>query len=105
MLYFTRDIYLYTIWNCIVFRWAFLFRLLSIIDLKYSQLNTPMPKTTHSVIWEYFEITPDNKAKCTTCGVYLSRTGGASTSNLKKTSGNDTFDGFQSVKPVLKIKF
>lgn len=43
-----------------------------------------MDSSCKSVIWQYFDITENNKAKCKTCAMELSRTGGSSTTTLKR---------------------
>lgn len=43
-----------------------------------------MESNLKSVLWKYYEITDENKAKCKNCHKELSRTGGSSTTTLKR---------------------
>jgi hypothetical protein len=43
-----------------------------------------MPKNCSSLVWDYFEITDNNKSKCKLCDVKLSREGGGSTNSMRK---------------------
>uniref|UniRef100_A0A915JTP5 BED-type domain-containing protein n=1 Tax=Romanomermis culicivorax TaxID=13658 RepID=A0A915JTP5_ROMCU len=43
-----------------------------------------MPKNLSSILWDYFEITSDNKSQCKLCPLKLSRTGGGPTTSLRK---------------------